>query len=111
MKSIQARFLAKVRMGASCWIWIGAKNPAGYGQLRIKSAMGGFRISLAHRLSYELYVGPIPTGLVVMHSCDTPSCVNPAHLSVGTQADNLRDAGTKGRMSRGRKSHCPNGHA
>jgi len=69
----------------------------------------------AHRLSYEMFYGPIPTGLVVMHSCDNPECTNPEHLSVGTYADNTADMMNKGRAVSSRwKSeritHCPKGH-
>ena len=56
---------------------------------------------LAHRVAYRLYVGPIPTGMCVLHRCDNPSCVNPDHLSVGTRTTNLEDMTTKGRRVRG----------
>ncbi len=74
-----------------CWIWIGKKNANGYGTLATKKA------TLAHRLSWELHVGPIPNGMSVLHHCDTPACVRPEHLFLGTRADNVRDMDAKGR--------------
>lgn len=70
-----------------CVIFTGALNPYGYGILSVSNTA-----RLAHRLAYELSVGPIPAGAVVRHSCDTPACVNPEHLSVGAQRDNVADA-------------------
>lgn len=77
-----------------CWLWTGTKrNRGGYGQAPGRK--------LAHRASFEAFIGPIPDGLVVMHSCDTPACVNPDHLELGTAADNNRDRQAKGRSATG----------
>jgi len=90
------RFLSKIDPDSHgsviCWPWIGSKVTHGYGKFTIN----GNRIS-AHRFSYEYHIGPIPDGLVVRHRCDNPSCVNPHHLEIGTQADNMRDRDERGR--------------
>lgn len=77
---------------SGCWLWDCQYNRDGYGLLRCK---GTYKV--AHRLSYEQFVGPIPNGLLVLHRCDVPSCVNPAHLFLGTYSDNTRDMIRKGR--------------
>jgi len=81
---------------ADCWNWAGRKFKSGYGKF---SAGGEYR--RAHRLAWEMRNGPIPDGMVVLHSCDNPACVNPAHLSIGTQRDNMRDMIAKGRARPG----------
>ncbi len=75
-----------------CWIWQKAKHRQGYGNLSYK------RIPrLAHRVCWEVYFGEIPENIKVCHKCDNPSCVNPEHLFLGTQKDNVRDGIEKGR--------------
>lgn len=75
-----------------CWEWIGAIATHGYGYF----GANGKSIR-AHRASYQIYKGKIGDGLYVLHSCDNPSCVNPDHLWLGTQKDNIRDRNIKGR--------------
>jgi len=95
---MENRFLAKVKKTESCWLWMGAKTPTGYGKIAIRHGL----IIYAHRYSYEIDVGPIPKGMFVLHSCDVPSCVFPKHLSVGTHQDNLKDASLKHRWQFGK---------
>lgn len=91
-KTLKERVEIYTQRGRGCWTWTGHKDPNGYGRLNVKN-----KPMLAHRLSYEVHVGPIPAGKVLCHRCDNPSCVNPAHLMVGEQADNVADMARKGR--------------
>lgn len=80
-----------------CWVWHGSKTKLGYGVINRYPADGPRKTILAHRASYEHFVGPIPEGMKVCHRCDVPLCINPAHLWAGTQADNVADMISKGR--------------
>lgn len=100
---IAERFWTKVdRRGQDeCWLWTGNSNHGGYGEI-----YGGPerpKTIRAHRLSYELHYSPIPVGLCVLHHCDTPLCVNPAHLFLGTHADNTADKCAKVRQLKGER--------
>lgn len=82
-------FSRLIRKTRGCWIWIGDQfHPYGYGE---------FHGKYAHRESWRIFVGPIPHGLWVLHSCDNPGCVRPSHLWLGTSLDNNADRDAKGR--------------
>lgn len=101
------RFWSKVQKTNTCWNWTAFVNHNGYGRFSFKS-----KPMHAHRFSWELHNGPIPDGLNVLHRCDNPKCVNPSHLFLGTQKDNVKDMVKKNRQSNkmGRKgeSHSQN---
>lgn len=78
-----------------CWNWTGYKTELGYGRLRLNN-----KKTLAHRASYEIFVGKIPDKKLVCHKCDNPSCLNPDHLFLGTNNDNVQDRVKKGRTSK-----------
>jgi|SRR5688500_1664017 len=112
-----ARFWPKVekRGRDECWPWKAAVLKSGYG---ILNQDGDFE-KLAHRIAWTIAKRrPIPDGMLVMHVCDTPGCVNPRHLTLGTDADNMADMVQKGRSGahgfakeNKMKTHCPRGHA
>ena len=81
---------------SGCWLWTAANNGV-YGTLR-DNRENGFRSKFAHRFSWEIHNGEIPNGFLVLHKCDTPLCVNPEHLFLGTYQDNRLDAIKKGRQ-------------
>ena len=88
-------FWDRVDLTGSCWVWLGALNSRGYGHLR--------RFGYAHRLSWEMLRGPIPTGMTIDHLCRKRRCVRPDHLEVVTRAENVRRENTSRRK-------CPQGH-
>lgn len=86
------RFWEKVRKTDGCWLWTANTNEFGHGKY-----WDGIRVENAHRHSWRIHNGPIPDGLSVLHRCDVPDCVNPQHLFLGTQSDNIHDMMKKGR--------------
>ncbi len=84
-----------------CWLWTAGCNSLGYG----RTSEGG-RDLYAHRVVYELLIGPIPDGTELDHLCRTPACVNPRHLEPVTHRENIR----RGHFKRTEKTHCPAGH-
>lgn len=83
---------------SGCWLWDGAVSTNGYGRFKVGKDRA---VKYAHRMFYEAAHGAIPDGMSVCHKCDTPLCVNPAHLFLGTQPDNLADMRRKGRQVSG----------
>lgn len=102
-KTIEERFpdLYTPEPFSGCWLWIGCVNQEGYGQFTVRRKGLTPTSDKAHRLSFRLHKGEIPNGLKVLHSCDTPMCVNPAHLRLGTDRDNKMDSIRKGRHAHG----------
>lgn len=105
MPGLEERFWGKVSKGPrpdGCWLWVGAKIPAGYGSI----GCGGGVQEGAHRVSWELHHGKkVPSGKMVLHRCDVRHCVNPSHLFLGDAGDNARDMVKKGRQVSGVKLH------
>lgn len=98
---VQGRFWPRVQKDGAggCWLWIGTKTNEGYGTIRV-----GEKLCVSHRVGWELVKGPIPDGMLALHKCDNPSCVNPDHLFLGTNADNAQDKMRKGRATWGARS-------
>lgn len=97
------RLLANTRQEGDCLVWTGSTRAHRYGVIKHCG-----KTIAAHRASYELHVRAIPDGQVVMHTCDTPLCINPSHLVLGTQADNVRDMWRKGRQRILARENHPN---
>ncbi len=102
MKRFEKKFIPEPNSG--CWLWTANVNYKGYGQFVFDGVDMG-----AHRASYRIYIGNIPQGMCVLHRCDVPCCVNPAHLFLGTIIDNNLDKKLKGRE--GDKKGEKNGRA
>jgi len=99
MKSAIERFNDKYEpvTESGCWIWMGSLYPKGYGYFSYKGT------ERANRAAYMLFVGDIPEGKIVCHTCDMPECVNPNHLFLGTNRDNSSDMVNKNRQAKGSK--------
>lgn len=101
LATLASRFAAKwiAEPNSGCWIWTAAGNENGYGHIGFRR-----RVEKAHRAAWLLFHGPIPDGMDVLHRCDTPPCVNPDHLFLGSNVDNVRD-----KVSKGRQAGAPGG--
>lgn len=94
-ENIEQRFWDKVEKTNTCWLWIGYKMKSGHGQFQTLE-----KVDYAYRYSWLLHYGDIPKGMYVCHKCDNGSCVNPEHLFLGTQKDNVHDMQRKNRSAK-----------
>lgn len=99
-------FWLNTRLHGECLLWTGTKDKNGYGRFSLGWLLGPFR---AHRLAYEMLIGPIPLSLVLDHLCRNPSCVNPHHLEPVTNRENIRRGDGWAGLN-ARKTHCKRGH-
>jgi hypothetical protein len=93
-----------------CWVWQFGTHDYGYGKGKYRGPDGVLRTRRMHRLAYEEWIGPVPDGLFVCHTCDNPPCCNPDHLFAGTQVDNMQDMIEKHGHPESQKTHCPYDH-
>lgn len=101
---IEQRFWSKVNRSGDCWLWTASRWSSGYGQFSLPAGRNKRKTIGAHVFAYELANGPVPDGLEIMHRCDTPLCVRPDHLMVGTHLLNVQDAAAKGKYRVSRPS-------
>lgn len=103
------RVEARIWVKPGCWEWLGAELPSGYARFNHRCDDGVWRPRPAHRVIYELFIAPVPTGMVLDHLCRNRRCVNPGHLEPVTNRENiLRGTGFAARHAR--KTRCPRGH-
>lgn len=98
--SLECRLKNNISIENGCWIWLGKKGQDGYGQIMINK-----KRQRVHRVSHELFIGPITDKLIILHSCNNPLCINPDHLSQGTIKQNSIDMIFSGNSMRGSKNH------
>ena len=107
--SLTTRFFTKVEKAPSgCWEWIASKDRDGYGNFNYPTSTSS--VKRAHRASYDYFYGGIPQGEQVLHNCDNPSCVNPTHLYLGSNQQNVNDREDRNRNHKKNLTHCPQGH-
>lgn len=108
-KRFQTKYIPVTESG--CWLWTASlRHGTGYGQMHY---LRKFKPEFAHRISWILHRGPIPTGMLVLHQCDVRCCVNPDHLYIGTPQQNVDDMIRRGRPAcviEAQKTHCKRGH-
>lgn len=104
IQAFEAKYIPEPNTG--CWLWTGSRCRDGYGNF-----YDGSRVIGAHRFSWSVHKGQAPGKFHVLHKCDTPACVNPDHLKLGTHTDNMRDSRLKGRHVMANKTLCKRGHA
>lgn len=92
---VARRFLSKVELSGECWVWVAGRFQSGYGAFYT-----GGKTRRAHRVSYELFTGSLPSAALITHHCDNPPCVNPEHLWAGTPQTNMDD-----KVARRRQAH------
>ena len=103
--TLREKFDSFVDKAEECWSWRGAHSDRGYTQIWQRG-----KVHRAHRVAYQLFVGPIPAGKCVCHFCDNPGCVNPSHLFLASHSQNMKDCALKRRHNNSRKTHCSRGH-
>jgi HNH endonuclease len=105
MRASKERLMKNVSVSSDCWVWMGATSSSGYGTMEVSG-----KTASVHRVSYELFKGEIPAGMVIDHICKNRICVNPDHLRVVTHKQNTLENSNASAAINAKKTHCVNGH-